>query len=273
MALADFNALRALILHPHSILHYYRTVTTNVAGEFPLTSSWFASPLNLAPPTTSVALDGANAGAPRGSAYPTNNSFITKVNGIRTVPTGSAEATNNAKSQTGLIIDRLNHSGGLSGNIITSQTTNLPTATLTRYTSGVGVYAALHIITSVGATDSVATVTYTNSAGTAGRTGTIVWAANTPGARTFYPVPLQADDLGVKSVESVVLSVATGAVGNFGVVLFKPLAFIPMDIQGRVLDCTQIPGWNSTVEAGACLEILYAGTGNEIACTIELASV
>jgi len=63
-------------------------------------------------------------------------------------------------------------------------------------------------------------VTYTNQAGTAGRTtGTIATAANIVGR--MWRLPLQAGDTGVQGVTGVVGSVAT--VGTFNILVLRPL--------------------------------------------------
>ena len=128
-----------------------------------------------------------------------------------------------------IIIDRLSHQGGLSGIVATPQTTNLPTAALTRYTDGVGVMIAIEIYTQVGTTATNLTVSYTNSSGVGGRvTKPIDFGGSTlrQNGHVFI-LPLQDDDIGVKSVESVTLAGTTGTAGNFGVTLFKPLLAVP----------------------------------------------
>lgn len=125
-----------------------------------------------------------------------------------------------------LLCDRLSHQGGLSGTTTGAQTTNLPTAALTRYTSGEGVMAGLSIYSQLGASGTTVTASYTNTASTAGQATQAVAI----GATAFREVnrlillPLASGDTGVKSVESVTLAASTGTAGNIGVVLFKPLA-------------------------------------------------
>lgn len=126
------------------------------------------------------------------------------------------------------VVDRLSHQGGLDGTLTTAQTTNLPTAALTRYTSGVGVMIGLTIYTSIGATATTVTASYTNQAGTSGQT-TIAQAIGTSTANTssrMILLPLAAGDTGARSVESVTLAATTGTIGNFGVTLFKILGAI-----------------------------------------------
>lgn len=128
-----------------------------------------------------------------------------------------------------MLVDLLNVSGGLNGTLTTAQTTGLPTAALPRYTDGVGVCIGIRIYTAVGATATTLTCSYTNQAGTAGRTSKpIVFggaSANTAGVLLI--VPLQDGDTGVRSVESITVAATTGTAGNFGVWLFKPLALLP----------------------------------------------
>ncbi|APU88898.1 hypothetical protein Rctr197k_081 [Virus Rctr197k] len=128
------------------------------------------------------------------------------------------------------LCDRLVHTDGLVGNSGALQATNLPTPALTRYTTGLGVFAGLEIYTNISnTTPQDCVVTYTNQAGTGGRTGTCEMGSSRHfAAREIVPVALQAGDTGVRSVESVQLAGATGAaVGSFGVTLYRPLMIIP----------------------------------------------
>lgn len=127
---------------------------------------------------------------------------------------------------SGVMIDRLSHQGGLVANIATLQNTNLPTAALTRYTDGEGVWIGLEIYATIGNTQVIATVTYTNQAGVGGRIG-ICQLGSTGGYTAtglISVVALQAGDTGARSVESVQLSATTGIAGSFGVTLFRPLS-------------------------------------------------
>lgn len=129
------------------------------------------------------------------------------------------------------LVDVLNHSGGLSGIITTEQTTNLPTATLTRYTSGEGVMIGLIIYNQVGTTTTTTTVRYTNQAGTGNRVSTATRFGGTSfrEVNQIIIIPLQAGDTGVQSVEGVTLAATTGTGGNFGVVMFKPLTCFSLE--------------------------------------------
>jgi hypothetical protein len=143
-----------------------------------------------------------------------------------------------------LIIDRLSHQGGLDGNSALTQTTNLPTAALTRFTSGVGVMIGLTIYTAVGTAGSTITASYTNQAGTSGRTTVAqvfgITANNTAGRLLI--LPLAAGDTGARSVESVTLASGSGTSGNFGVTLFKILGAIALDTTNNSFTNDMITG-------------------------------
>lgn len=64
-------------------------------------------------------------------------------------------------------------------------------------------------------------VTYTNQAGTAGRTTGTVATGVAPTVGRLIQLPLQAGDTGVQKIESVVATVAT--VGTFNVLVLRPL--------------------------------------------------
>lgn len=108
------------------------------------------------------------------------------------------------------------------------------TATLPRYTDGKGVQMiAVSLASRTGG--ATVSVSYTNSDGVAGRTGTFVQGTSaaigailggvTTGADTETPwIKLQSGDSGVRSVQSVTMG--TADVGFFAIVLVKPLAKI-----------------------------------------------
>jgi hypothetical protein len=109
------------------------------------------------------------------------------------------------------------------------------TLTLPRYTTGNGVFPMLISSAPVTSTAQV-TITYTNQNGVAGRTttktnvvsvnagGVISGAADTASsANTVTPFfPLDANDSGVRSIQSV--QIASGIGGFFAIALVKPIA-------------------------------------------------
>lgn len=232
--------------------------------SYTLTSDLFADQSYAVAPTTAVALTSASTDAnvvvPPLPATLTNQLWL-----------GSEQYSPNGANGTSfhIIVDRLSVQGGLSGTVTTAQTTNLPTAALPRYTSGEGVMLGIRIHTAVGATATTLTCSYTNQAGTAGRTTKAISFSGTNKnfSTGLYIVPLQDGDSGVRSVESVTLAGSTGTAGSFGVVLFKPLFFFHQ--YNGLLDKTFLESWMGgkliEVHPDACLAALtkfaYSGGG------------
>jgi len=217
MALTDFN-------------EYVDKLTENRVADFSTSTirtqrtnaNWQYFNPTPATPTTSVALD-------KNSAQ--SISPIPAVSTGRLTMLGARISTSTYGAAAMMVVDLLNVSGGLNGTLTTAQTTNLPTAALTRYTSGEGVMAGIVVYTIIGTTQTTVTISYTNSSGVSGRIST----ATTLGGG-FYrevgiliPIPLQGADKGIRSIESVTLAATTGTVGNFGVCLYKPLAMISLE--------------------------------------------
>jgi hypothetical protein len=124
------------------------------------------------------------------------------------------------------IYDRLWSNSGIN---TTTTTTSFTSTPLTRSTDGVGVECWLECYTALGAaTASTLTVSYTNSAGTAGQTGTISKPAVTPNAvEMFGPMNLAAGDQGVRAIASTTWSV-TQTSGTCGLTLLRRIADIPL---------------------------------------------
>lgn len=213
MAIANYAAFKNAA--PYASISTGKGSYTTSAGR--MLSSWTVNPFAGSTPSAAAACNGATVGShTRGML----SGVATYLKVARQSRVGAAGI---------LFLDRLSHQGGLSGTSVATQTTNLPTAALTRYTSGVGVMAFVEIYTTVGTTASTLSCSYTNSAGTAGRTSPALQFGGTGDRtlRTIIPIPLQVGDVGVKSVESVTLSISTGTVGDFGITLAKPLFAIP----------------------------------------------
>lgn len=219
MALADYDAYKAALDSAFAADFQASNLTaTTVAGR---TNRWTAHYRAFQPvpanPTTSVALD--KTAAQSIGPIPDTASGKLRILGARLTTGGVAAASV-------LAFELLNHSGGLSGVVTTEQTTNLPTAALTRHTSGEGVMMALVVYTVIGLSAVTVSVSYTNQAGTPGRVSPAVQIGGNSfrEAGAVILLPVEGADSGVRSVESVTLSGTTGTAGNFGVILFKPLA-------------------------------------------------
>lgn len=94
--------------------------------------------------------------------------------------------------------------------------------------AGVGVFAAVEVVTAVGAGTPTLTLKYTDQSGNAGATGTNVVATVASSiAGTFYEIGLAAGDTGIRKAESLTLS-ATWTSGTITVVLYRVLARLPL---------------------------------------------
>jgi hypothetical protein len=219
MALADFDTYVDALRLNRAVDFQSSAATAAVGRSMAMWRYMLPAP---AIPTTSVALDKTSDNAI--GPIPGATSGKLQILGGRFNTSGTAGAMHVA-------IDLLNVSGGLSGTVTTEQTTNLPTAALTRYTGGDGVRIGIVMYATVGTTATTISVRYTNQAGTANRTSTVT-AFGSTGFREvgrLIQIPLQAGDTGARSVEGVTLTATTGTAGNFGVCLFKPLMGLSLD--------------------------------------------
>ena len=158
------------------------------------------------------------------------------------------------------IYDRVWSCSGFSGIVTTAQAvTNFPTITRPDV-NGTGLEIWIECYTATGATASNVTVQYTNQSGTAGRNTVSTAHITSMPANRMYPVPLQAGDTGVKSVQSVTLSASTGTAGSFGVTLLKRIATIPLATANipTVQDFATL-GF-SKIPANTALNFIHQGT-------------
>jgi hypothetical protein len=175
------------------------------------------------------------------------------------------------------LLDILSIQGGLSAIVTTAQTTNLPTAALTRYTSGAGVLIGIHTYLAIGTTATTLTVSYTNQAGTPGRTSKAIVFGGSSGnnvVNRIFIVPFADGDTGARSVESVTLAGTTGTAGNFGVMLFKPIAIYHsttgLNAPYGDNNFNNLIGGGCQFEAvqpGACLSLFCLGTATSATIT------
>lgn len=224
-ALSDYAAYKAGVEKAKSVAALFGT-----SGAISGTLEWWAVYGNWGPPTTAAAL---NASSNLSGKLVLDPALINSFSAQAYI--GAIESANNQQVFPSLLIDRLTHQGGLSGIVTGAQTTNLPTAALTRYTSGAGVCIGVNVYTNVGATATTLTASYTNQEGTAGKTTKAVQFGGTSrnAAATCVILPLADGDTGVRSVESVTIAASTATAGSFGVFLFKPLTWIPPGVNVR----------------------------------------
>lgn len=144
-------------------------------------------------------------------------------------------ATSTGSAATALLCDRLWHNSGITITSTTAQTVNsvtFPARDNNGATSGEGVILGVEVSTITGAGTPTITVSYTNSAGTGSRSGTnIVTTGASSYVGSFYPIGLQAGDLGVQSIQSVTLS-ATWTSGTIHLVAYRVLASVDIVTTG-----------------------------------------
>ena len=161
-----------------------------------------------------------------------------------------------------LLYDRLFHIGGLSGTSTADQTVQGSPASpaLTRNTGGAGNIAWYEVYTIIGTTNTTLTMTYTNQDGTGSRTSTInIGATGFREVTRAQRIPLAAGDTGIREIENVKLTGTTGTLGNFGITIAQPLAWIPVGAAGSAgwRDYTTgLPGI-PTINPDACLALLF----------------
>lgn len=201
------------------------SIATQVAGGF--TSLWRATgtPAQGAVPGAAAVCNNALAGC-FGFTNPSApaRSYLARLFGL------SANAATDIQ-----VHDRLAHMGGLSGTVTTAQTVNVDV-------SGAGDNMAarrgdanysdvqwwLEWYTATGSTAVTATVTYTNAAGTSGRTTTVSLAASMAASR-MLPIIGNGGEF-IQSVQSVQLSATTGTAGSFGVTATRSMAGLSMGL-------------------------------------------
>ena len=180
------------------------------------------------------------------------------------------------------LVDVQGYWPGINMNVNTAQT--LLGTPAHRYTDGAGCRLFLTARATTGATAHNLAVSYTNSANTAGRTLPVTVACTASAivphivhsgvaANNYGPfLPLASGDLGVKSVQTVTLSAASGTASTAALVLARPLAQIPLSIASLM---TEKDFWNQLPSApqikdGACLGfILGAGAAVAAATTFS----
>ncbi len=180
------------------------------------------------------------------------------------------------------LVDVQGYWPGINMNVNTAQT--LLGTPVHRYTDGAGCRLFLAARATTGATAHNIAMSYTNSANTAGRTLPVTVAATASAivphivhsgtaANNYGPfLPMASGDLGVKSVQTVTLSAASGTASTAVLVLAKPLATIPLSIASLM---TEKDFWNQLPSApqikdGACLGFIL-GTGAAVAASTTFA--
>jgi hypothetical protein len=167
-----------------------------------------------------------------------------------------------------MLVDLQGYYPGISLNSATAQTL-LGTPTL-RYADGAGCKLFGVITTAAGATAHNISLSYTNQAGVAGKALPVTVSATASAiaghithsgtaANNYAPfLPLAGGDSGVRSVQTVTISAASGA-GVMALCLARPLLTIPITTLGVAAErdlVNQLPSMPRVYD-GACLQWLY----------------
>ena len=174
--------------------------------------------------------------------------------------------TSGSRGSLVYLCDRLWHSGGYSSTTTTAQTVGSPTwpaRDIAGSTNGDGVMIAFEIRVATGASPAnTISISYTNQAGTSGRTGEIILPSTiSASANNIFFFSLQAGDTGVRSVDSLTLGTSLVS-GTWGLVAVRVLALMPVSRNkkafkedGFTLGLPQL--WDGSVPF-----ILQTGNGN-----------
>lgn len=236
------------------------TVTKTLASAYDVGkcySLWTSAPFAGSAPGAAAACTASTTGALRGMPTTSSGSLFMR----------ASEVWANDGAFTLTLCDRLSHQSGLDATDTAEQTTNLPTAALTRYTDGVGVRALAEVYTQIGATARTFTITYTDTednTGVVSPASSVFGSANNREVARYFSIPLAAGDTGIKAVESVTLSASTGTAGNFGITLYYPIKtfyFSGRDRKNLFEDDLFTKGWITEVKPDACLFWLMEAPG------------
>lgn len=122
-----------------------------------------------------------------------------------------------------------------SGAVVTTTTaqtvnsTTLPARDAAGSTNGEQVFAAIVVTTATTNAGAITnmTLSYTNSAGTSGRTAAIASFPATAVIGTVVPFQLAAGDTGIRSIQSITLGTSLAA-GSVSLILYRPLTGLPI---------------------------------------------
>lgn len=167
------------------------------------------------------------------------------------------------------IYDRIAHMGGLSGSATTSQSVDL-SVTDSGLADRIGnanysdVAWWAEIYTAIGGTARNLTVTYTNGAGTSGRTTVVPLFGATSLAQNratrLHRIVGDGNEA-IQSIQSVQLDASTGAAGDFGITASRSLTGMPLGLA----NASELADWSRLglpiIEDDTCLWlVMYPGS-------------
>lgn len=215
-------------------------------------------------PLAQVAPSPGVSGAALTSLNPGSFLFRNPVSGNSYLAGFRRRFTSNQSTTGGsMVIDRLWDNSGLSVTLTSAQTVNSvawPARDANQSVNGEGVYIALEISASVGAGAPVYSLSYTNQAGTAGRTATGMATATASASLGHWMIfALQAGDTGVRSIQTYTSSFSMTS-GSISLVAFRVISMfcgetaggstpsqIPQSMFFDALGCGFPRIWNDSV--------------------------
>ena len=251
----DFNKITGAVTYAAG-----RWYDFSMLNGYPVANAWAGTALNWVSCNESTGNGTQIFGLPHSGDVSSLTKHILNVSAVSAVPTA-------VPSQL-MLVDMQGYFPGINMNVSTLQTL-VGTPTL-RYTNGQGVRAYLVPNAATGTTAHNLSMSYTNQAGTSGRTLPVTVACTTSAtsghithsgtaANNYGPfLPMASGDTGIQSVQSVQLSAASGA-GTANLVLAKPLLTIPLVAASIASErdlVNQLPSLPE-IKDGACLTWLY----------------
>lgn len=246
-----------------------RSYDFSMLAGYPTANAWAGTALNWTSCTETTGNGTQVFGLPNGGNVSALIKHLTTVGANTTAPTGVPG--------TLTLVDLQGYWPGITNNSTAAQTL-VGTPTL-RYTDGKGLRLYMVQTGAAGAVAPNLTLSYTNQAGTAGRTlaATTTHTASAiaghiphsgTAANNYGPfLPLGGGDSGVRNVATVTLSAAT--TGTLALCLAKPLAQITLGAVSLYHEkdlVNQIPSM-PRIQDGACLAWVYTAGATTAAST------
>lgn len=219
MAITNLADYKSAVATPHQGVAFSKGTSTARAGIW---SSLFTVAF------ATGAAPGANAQCSYSTAGAINGYIDAATLNILGVESSGGFLSTTQTGGAFMLVDRLTHCSGLNATLNTEQA--IGSVSLPRYTSGVGVMAAIEVYTLIGGSTTTGTLKYNNAAGTpvANLVSYQFGIGGNSGqqAQSIIPIGLASGDNGVTKAQSVTLTATTGTAGDFGVTLFKPLLLL-----------------------------------------------
>lgn len=214
------------------------------------------------------------AGFPGAASVPTglNGTALTSLTGAIPIPSA---VTGDFVELVGFDVAQGGSVGGVwlvdllwwNGSIVVTTTTGqaithpgLPARDRSASSNGDGIFAGLLVSTVTGNGGAITntTITYTDSAGNAGNTGTITSFPISAVAGTFVPFNLAVGDTGIRTIETLTLGTSYVS-GTIHLVMYRPIAYVPLTAANIGVSMT--PGQMRRIWDSSCLTLLYDLTG------------